>query len=482
MRSFATRRSAKFPALAILLLGLTGCALTPLETTPKPDSPTAWRVEAATAEQAADLAWWEGFQDPVLTDLVRAALADGLDLRIAAARVEQAAAVLAQSRAGLLPQVGYGAGLSREEPGRNLSGELPLQSAYQLGINASWEADVFGRLRRANEAARARLLASEEGRQATLLALVANVASTYIQLRDLDRRLEIASTTAETQSKSLRIFNLQHQAGVISLLQLSQAQSQFEQARAAIPDLERAIAQTENALSVLLGRHPGPIPRGKSLDGLAPPPIPAGLPSDLLTRRPDLRQAEHQLRAAQADLAAARTRYYPTISLTGALGLLSTAASDLFSGPARMWSFAGAVSGPIFTGGAVAGQVVQADAARQELLLRYQQAVSGAFADVNDALVEVQKRREQRDARMRQVEALRSYARLARHSYEAGNSPYLEVLNAEQTLFGSELQLAQTQGEALLAVVRTYAAMGGGWVAEADKLTGTKPVLGTTAP
>ena len=470
------------PRLTLLcaaLLAAGGCSLNPEYQTPEVDTPAAWRVAVAAA-QVGDLAWWEGFQDPVLTDLVRAALAEGLDVRIAAARVEQSAALLARTRAGLLPQVGYGAGMSREQPGRNAAGELPLQSAYQLSLNVSWEADLFGRLRHATEAARDRLLASEEGRQAVVLGLVANVASAYIQLRDLDRRLEIARATAETQRKSLRIFQLRHEAGVISMLQLNQAQSQYEQALAVIPDLERAVGQTENALSLLLGRNPGDIPRGRTLATLTPPAIPAGLPSELLARRPDLRQVEYQLRAAHADVAAARALYFPSISLTGALGQLSTAASELFTGPARLWSFAGTLAGPIFTGGAIDAQVGQAESAQRELLLRYQQATRNAFADVSNALLEVQKRREQSEARQRQVESLRSYARLARLSYEAGNSPYLEVLNAEQTLFANELQQAQSEGEALLAVVRVYAAMGGGWVAEADKLTGYTPDAGKT--
>lgn len=464
-------------ALLCALAALPACTVLDEFQRPNVEAPVAWRVDLATVEQAADLAWWEGFEDPVLVDLVRAALATGTDLRIAAARVEQAAAVLAQTQAGRLPQIGYGAGIARQKPGRNDAGALPSGSTYQGTLNVSWEADLFGRLRLATDAARARLLASEEGRQATVLALVANVASAYIRLRDLDHRLEIARATAQTQARSLRIFGLQHQAGIISLLQLNQAQSQFEQAQAAIPELERAIGQTENLIAVLVGRNPGPVPRGKNLADLAAPAIPAGLPSELLMRRPDLRQAEQQLRAAHADVGAARARHFPSLSLTGALGLLSSAAGDLFSGPARLWSFAGSLGGPLYSGGAIEGQIAQAEGAQREAIARYDQAIQNAFADVNDALLDVQKLLEESQARRRQVEALRSYARLARLSYESGNSPYLEVLNAEQTLFGAELQKAQADGARLQAIVRVFSAMGGGWVASADRISALKPAV-----
>jgi len=454
-----------------LVMAISGCSLAPDFVKPALDTPQTWRIEIQTAEKAADLAWWEGFDDPALNALIREALTNGTDLRIAAARVEQSAGLLAQARAGLFPQVAYGLEASRQRSGvPNSNVARTVSNTYQGTLGVSWELDLFGRLRNASAAAQSRLLASEEARRAVVLALVANVANAYLQLREFDRQLEIARSTAKAQAESLRIFKLQYEAGIISLLQLNQAQSQYEEAAAAVPGLEQAIAQSENTLSVLLGRSPGPIKRGKELAALALPPIPAGLPSTLLERRPDLKQAEHLLRAANADIGVARARYFPSISLTGVLGSLSAEAAKLFTGPARIWSYAGAVSGPIFSGGAVSGQVRQAEGARDEALARYQQAVQSAFAETNDALTAVEKSREQLAARQRQVAALRSYAELARLSYDAGNSPYLEVLNAEQSLFSNELRAIQAQGDALRAIVGVYAALGGGWVDEAGKI------------
>lgn len=463
-------------AVPLLALALSGCSLAPELLRPWIESPTQWRLEVPAEEKAADQAWWEAFGDPVLSALIRDALTNGADLRIAAARVEQAAGALMQARSGYFPQLGYDLGAKRQRTGvADSTQPRSSSSVYQGSLGVSWEIDLFGRLRNASEAARSRLLASEEGRRATVLALTANVANGYLQLREFDRQLDIARATTVAQKESLRIFRLQYEAGVISQLQLNQAESQYEEAQAAVPGLENAIAQTENALSVLVGQPPGGISRGKSLLELTPPPIPAGLPSSLLARRPDLKQAEYSLLAANADIGVARANYFPSISLTGALGSLSAEAGKLFSGPARLWSYGGSLAGPLFSGGAVSGQVRQAEGARDEALARYQQAIQNAFADANDALSGVVKLREQATARQRQVTALQGYARLARLSYEAGNSPYLEVLNAEQSLFANQLKAAQAEGDALRAVVAVYAALGGAWVAEAEKLAPLPP-------
>ncbi|MGL5045108.1 MAG: efflux transporter outer membrane subunit, partial [Plesiomonas sp.] len=336
---------------------------------------------------------------------------------------------------------------------------------------ASWQLDLFGQLRAATEASKANVLSAEQARQSVLLSLVIQVANSYIQLRSLDKQLDIAQNTASTQKESLRIFNLQYQAGVITLLQLNQAQSQYYQAQSAVPRLQDLISQQENALSILLGKNPQSIARGKTLDQLTLPDIPAGLPSDILQQRPDIRAAEQDLVAAQANLAAARLAYFPTISLTGVLGSLSMALSDLLTGPAAFWSLGADLTGPIFSAGGIEGKVNQASAREKQLLAQYQKTIQAGFADANNALSAVVKLKAQQDTLQQQVASLRSYTKLANLSYESGNTPYLEVLDAQQSLFSTELNQVQVQGQAIQAIVNVYAAMGGSWVTEANRLT-----------
>jgi outer membrane protein, multidrug efflux system len=297
------------------------------------------------------------------------------------------------------------------------------------------------------------------------------VATNYLALRGLDEQLVIANHTLATYADSVRLYQLQFKYGQTSQMTVSQAQSQYETAAVQIPQLESQIAQTENALSVLLGRNPGPIPRGKSIYDLAVPAVPAGVPSQLLERRPDLMQSEQALIAANAQIGAARALYFPTISLTGAFGGASGELSNLFSGPARSWNFAGQVIGPIFTFGAVSGQVVQAEAAQQAALYSYRYSIQNAFADVANALVANQKLQEQLAAQERLVVALKDYARLARLQYDGGYTSYTTVLQAEQSLFPAELTLASMRASLFTSAANTYKAMGGGWVAEADRLT-----------
>jgi len=267
------------------------------------------------------------------------------------------------------------------------------------------------------------------------------------------------------------VFELRFQGGEVSQMELAQSQSEYEASRAVIPQIEAQIAQQEDALSVLLGRNPGDILRGRSLAELAAPPVPAGLPSDLLERRPDLRQAEQDLISANAQIGAAKALYFPQISLTGLLGTQSGQFSKLFTGPARVWSFAGAVTQPIFTGGAITGQVKQAEAVQQQALYSYRKAIQVAFQEVDDALISSQKLREQFDVQGRQVDALAMYAHLARLRYEGGYTSYIEVLDAERSLFNAQLSQTQTQAAVLVSYVNLYKAMGGGWVVDAEGLT-----------
>ena len=316
------------------------------------------------------------------------------------------------------------------------------------------------------------MFATDEARRGVILTLVASVATSYIALRGLDEQLVIANRTLGTYAESVRLYKLQFQYGQTSQMTVSQAQSQYETAAAQIPQIQTQIAQTENALSVLLGRNPGPIPRGKSIYDLALPAVPAGVPSSLLTRRPDLMQAEQSLIAANAQIGAAKALYFPTISLTGALGSASTDLSDLFKGPTRVWNYAGQIVGPIFTFGAVSGQVAQAEAAQQAALYNYQLSIQNAFADVDNALVANQNVKTQLGAQERLVAALADYARLAKLQYDGGYAPYSTVLQAEQSLFPAELTLALVRASVFTSAANIYKAMGGGWVTEADKLTG----------
>jgi len=341
---------------------------------------------------------------------------------------------------------------------------------YSLDLGVSFELDLWGRLRRGTEAARADLLAVEENRRTVILTLVSAVATAYVNLLNLDRQLEISRETVRSRAESLRIFDLRFKGGTISELELQQLRSEYETALATIPAVEKQIAQQENSLSVLLGRNPGPIARGGTLQKLVLPEVPAGLPSEVLERRPDIRQAEQQLVAANARIGVAKAAFFPTISLTGLLGVASADLSNLFSSDARTWSFAGSVNQPIFTGGTLTGQLQVSEAQQKQALYYYQQAIQTAFSEVENSLVDQGKTREQAAAQARQVEALGRYAYLAKLRFENGYTSYIEVLDAERSLFQAQLQLTQTQSQLYLALINLYKALGGGWVDVAERL------------
>lgn len=458
-----------------LALLLTACAVGPDYARPGLEVPPAWRITPETAAALADRQWWQRFEDPVLDELIHAALGENLDIRIAAARVDQALGQLQVARAEFFPQIGAGATATRrqETAAGLIPGEQRPYNYYQATLNANWELDLWGRIRRGNEAARAELLASEAGRRAVLLTLTANVANAYLGLRGLDRQLEIARETERAQAETLRIFRLRYQYGAVSQLEISQVESQYQAARQAIPHLEADIARQEHLLSQLLGRNPGAIPRGKAIDALAVPGIPEGLPSTLLTRRPDILQAEQALIAANARIGVARARYFPTVSLTGLLGSASIHSATLFKDPADIWQAGGEVFAPLLTFGAIAGQVKAAEAAQQQALLTYRQTILTAFREVEDALAATTKGREQLQALQAQVAALQSYAHLARLQYEAGTTSYLQVLDADRALFAGQLGQVRTQTGTLVSLVDVYRAMGGGWLDEADRIATT---------
>lgn len=464
----------------LLALTLFGCAVGPKYQRPTVETPPSWRFEEKEAREVANTAWWEQFDDPVLNELVQIGLKENKDLKIAAARIEEFMGRHVTTRAAIFPQVGAGASAGRSRSTER--GPAPFSSAienpsdnFQVFLNANWEIDLWGKLRRATEAARADFLSTEEGRRAVLLTLVTSVAAAYVNLRDLDIQLDIAKRTAKSREESYDLFKRRFQWGAISELELYQVKSEYEQALSTIPFIEKTIDQQENALSVLLGRNAGPIPRGKTIEELALPAVPAGLPSDLLANRPDIRQAEQNLIAANARIGVARSLYFPTVSLTGLFGSASTDLSNLFSGPAKVWNFVAPLTAPIFTAGAIRGQVKSAEAVQQQALLRYQQSIQTAFREVEDALVDQKRSREQLEVQTRQVESLRNYARLARLRFDNGYTSYIEVLDAERSLFNAELSLAQTKGVLFQALVNLYKAMGGGWVLEADRMADIRP-------
>ncbi len=463
-------------AMLLCVVSVGGCVVGHDYIRPAVDLPTAFRYGNIETQQAANREWWKQFQDPVLDDLIAEALAKNRSVKIAAANIEQAAAVLTQVRSPLFPQIGYSGSATRQrssEAGDTLFTSLlpnPI-SSYQVLASAAWELDLWGRIRQLSDAARADLLGTEEAWRGVILSLVSSVASTYIQLLGLDEQLVVARRTLGAYGESVKIFEIRFKYGQVSQMNLEQARSQYETAAAALPQIESQIAQTENALLILLGRNPGPVPRGRNIHELELPPVPIGLPSDLLTNRPDLRQAEQNLIAANAKIGAARALYFPTISLTGAFGYASTELSDLFKGAARVWTYAGSFTGPIFTGGAIAGQVRQAEAVEKALLFTYELAIQNAFADTENSLIARRKLAEQTQAQQRLVRANSEYVRLARLQYDGGHTSYTTVLQAEQQLFPSELNYTQYKAALFISLVNIYKAMGGGWITEAARLT-----------
>jgi multidrug efflux system outer membrane protein len=443
---------------------------------PDVDVPAAWRLGPAEAGEISNIAWWDQFQDPVLSNLVRTALANNKDLEIATANVDQAAAQYGIVRSAQFPQLDGGATAQRQQ----LSGTTALGSGtgrglfndFGVNLSASFELDIWGRLRRASESARANLLASQQGRRTVVLTIVTTVASGYIQLRALDRQLDIAQRTSQSLGEAARLQRVRFDEGAVPQSDYRQAESQYQEAAARVPELERQIAQQENFISVLLGRNPGPIPRGQDIDALLFPAVPGGLPASLLGRRPDIRQAEENLIAANADIGVAKAAYFPSISLTGVLGLESAELSNLFKGSSQAWSFGGGLLQPIFNAGRIRGQVALAEAVQQQALYAYEKSIISAFQDVENALVDRTKFGQVREEQAKNVLALFSFRDLAVLRYNEGATIYLEVASAEQSLFLAQLAYVTTQFQLFQSYANLYKAMGGGWVEEAEKLVG----------
>jgi outer membrane protein, multidrug efflux system len=460
--------------LALPLLGavlaLAGCMVGPKYKRPAADVPAAFRglpgpeSAANAAASLGDEKWWKVFRDPQLQGLIRTALEKNYELRIAATRVLEAQARVGITRADQLPSLSVGGTTYNQRSAQ--SGPIPPfeLTRGQVSASAAWNLDFWGKYRRATEAARANLLANEWAQKQVIATLISDVAQSYFELRRLDLQLEVSRRTLKSRQQSLELTQTREQHGFSTLLDVRQAEQLVHTAQAEVTDLERQITQQENNLSVLLGNNPGDVPRGLALpEQPHAPEVPAGIPSALLERRPDIRAAEQNLIAANAEIGVARAAYFPQISLTGDAGFASSALGTLFSGPAAIWTMAGAVTQPIFSGGRIKSNVQLAEAQKEQMLLTYRQTIQGAFRDVSNALVAYQKDREFRVAQEQLVASAEDAARLSHIRFKAGTSDYLEVLTNETNAFSAELNLAQARGNELNALVQLYQVLGGGW-------------------
>jgi len=460
----------KFIALAGVTILSSGCTVGPNYKKPAASVPGTYRGLAAEEEgktepgSLGDQKWWDVFQDEQLRSLIRTALQQNYDVRIAGARILQAQAQLGITRADQFPSVSAGAGISDSRSAQSKFLPAFEESSGQVNVSAAWEIDFWGKLRRATEAARANLVATESARQEVLLTLVANVSSAYFQLRALDLELEISKRTLASRRESLRLTTILADHGSTSMLDVRQAEQLVFTAAAEIPSLEQQIEQEENLISILLGKNPDSVARGQTLtEQVRPPTVPAGLPSSLLERRPDIREAEQQLIAANAQIGVAKAAYFPQISLSGSAGFQSTALTSLFSGPAGTWDFGASLAQPIFTAGRLRSNVRFAEAQQQATLLFYQQTIQGAFRNVSDALIAYRKTQEFRAQEELLFQSAQDAARLSHMRYSGGVTGYLEVLTNETNAFSAELGLVQAKLNELLALVQLYEALGGGW-------------------
>jgi multidrug efflux system outer membrane protein len=416
-----------------------------------------------------DLKWFEIFKDDELQKMVRTAMVQNYDLRLAVARINAARANVGLARSDQLPQFAAGADLTTSRgsvngPTGSLQGGRTRSFGSVFLSLLTFELDVFGRLRQQTKAARAELRSSEEDRKAVQTIVVGDVAAGYFSLLELDSELGIAKQTLTTRQESLRLITLRQQGGLATLLDVRQAEELVYQATQTIPDTERQIAQTENQLSFILGNNPGSITRGRPLDQQQTlPTVPAGLPSSLLERRPDIRAAEENLVAQRALVSAAKRAFFPTISLTGLFGFQSNQLSNLFTGPSRAWSFVPQITQPIFTGGRLKSDVKFARAQQEFAIVQYQQTIQNAFKEVSDALVQYQKVKEIRTQQELLVATLRDRSRLAHLRYEGGVDTLLNALDSDRELFDAQLNLTQTKRNELLSLVQLYKTLGGGW-------------------
>lgn len=458
----------RFVSCACIIL-LSGCAVGPAYHRPAVDVPSQFQGPDKAAQQAsiADLPWWEVFKDRELTHLVQTALVNNYDLRIAVTRIEQSRQIAAQARAQYFPFLNYS--MSGSYGKNEFAGTVSPDTGSQRGAfvavaSVAWEADLWGRLRRQNEAAQAQFLATEEARRGIMLSLVSDVAQAYFELLDLDLQLDIAKQTTDSFTQTLNLFNQRLAGGVASKLDTSRAAGARDAAAASIPEIERQIGLKQNQINVLLGNNPGVIPHNaKLLDQIVPPEIPTGLPSALLERRPDILEAEQQMRFANAQVGVATANYFPRIGLTALFGRASSPLSSLSSGQSTVWSIAGNLAGPIYQGGALRAQKRQAVAFWEETKLGYQQTAQLAFEDVSNALISRERYENIRTEQARAVQDYQESVKVALQRYIAGKASYFEVLDAQLQLYPEEYQLAFTELNRRTVIVQLYKALGGGW-------------------
>jgi multidrug efflux system outer membrane protein len=462
---------------AVLLAALaTGCALGPNYQRPAVPTPPTWReIPVAEAESLANTGWWTLYEDPQLQELIKIALVENKDLKIAVERIEEARARYGFAKADLWPKVDLGGTAGRlkfsegslvhtPDGDTGTAGVDTERSIYAVSADVSWELDFFGRIRRTTEAQRALLLGTQEARRSAVLALVADVARAYFELRDLDRRLDIARRTIASRREYLQLAQDRFEGGITPEIDFRQAEAELRRVEAIVFDLERLIALKENELSVLLGRNPGSVVRGRGAEEQKlPGTVPAGLPSALLDRRPDVREAEQTLAAATANIGAAKALLFPRIGLTGSFGFASTDLDTLFDGPSKSWNILGNLLQPIFNAGKNKRRVEITESQMRQSLYAYERAILQAFRETEDALVAYRKTGEQRTAQKDRVLAERKVLELAELRYRGGVAAYLEVLDAQRSLFNAELDEAQTIGSNLVSLVRLYKALGGGW-------------------
>ncbi|HEY5915106.1 MAG TPA: efflux transporter outer membrane subunit [Verrucomicrobiae bacterium] len=455
--------------LSAAVLSLAGCAVGPNYKRPAVDAPSGFRggTNDVSTNSLADLPWWSVFKDPVLQDLIHVALTNNFDLRITLTRVDQARALQAQARSQFLPQVGYAGEANR---GKNEYLGLPVpnggqtMNSFLAGFGAVWEIDLWGRVRRMNEAARANFMATQEGRRAVQISVVSAVAGAYFGLLELDDQRAIAERTRESYQRTLKLFADQHAGGLASKLEVSRAELALRTVTATIPEIERQIGLKENEINTLLGRNPGPVARTSTLLAQEMPvEIPVGLPSSLLERRPDVRAAEQGVRVANAQIGVAIGDFFPRIGLTAFYGGTSTDLDNILKNQANIWSAAASAAGPVFTGGRLTGRYRQSKAAWEEAKLHYEQAALAAFREVSDALISRLRFEDERVEQSQAVGAGRDAVSVATDRYKEGKASYYEILEAQQQLFPAENTLSRIEAGRRLAVVQLYKALGGGW-------------------
>jgi multidrug efflux system outer membrane protein len=459
------KRLFRFLLTAMATALVAACTMGPDYQRPEVPVPETYRDATEVGPSIANLAWWELFNDEKLVVLIETALADNRDLAIALARIEEARASLGFVRADQFPNLDGGAGASRGNTilGTNVPGSV--NNSFVLAADLSFEVDLWGKLRRSTEAARAELLATVDASNVVTITLISDVASIYLLLLDLDNRVDIAERTETTRKDSLNIIQARFDRGIVPLLDVNQAQIELADAQAELAALKRDRGLAENTLSILLGRNPGPIDRSDHVlaSALNIPGIPAGLPSELLERRPDVRQATQQLAAQTARIGVAEAQRFPALSLTGSLGLASDDLSGFLSSENRIWGISGNLLGPLFDAGRGKSRVEAERARTEQLLFGYQLTVLQAFREVDDALIEIETYREEAQARETQVNAARSASKLSRARYDGGVTSFLEVLDSNRSLFRAELLVSSTRRSQVVAIVSLYKALGGGW-------------------